>query len=374
MAIGKNILVFTCFNARSVHMESTVLYFKDKGYTVRFLTTCEEGPIHATLKAKGVQAEGMEVKQNAGIFYNIKLISSFISYCRKHRIDFVHSHLQMPNLISAVSRFFIKGKVFNTRHNSDVIELSGSSKEKLIEKLINRFSNHIIAISDKVKQQLIEKEQVDPKKIHRINNGYNFSEYDKLSQGADEYKHLREKYACDLLIVSPGRLIPTKRHELTIQGIKALKLKGYDVKLLILGDGPETGAISRQVTHYGVEDCVYLTGYLENVSDYLKAADVVALLSESEASSNVIKEAGYFEKPVIACERVGDFSDYIIHGTNGFLLPKEDPLPAFVETVESLFTNKSAAANMGSHLRQTILREFDMEAVGKHYEELQAKA
>jgi glycosyltransferase involved in cell wall biosynthesis len=373
MAAGKNILIFTCFNARSVHMESTVLYFKNKGYHVSFLTTCETGPIHAELKAKGVRAEAVPVKQASGLAYNLQVIGSFIGYCRKHQINFVYSHLQMPNFISSVSRFFIKAKVFTVRHNSDVIELSGTRKEKLIEKLINKFSSHIIAISDKVKQQLTEKEGVNPAKIYRINNGYNFSAYDALSSGANEYRLIREKYACDLLIVSPGRLIPTKRHQLSIQGIRELKLKGFNVKLLILGDGPDADAILNCVKDHGVEDRVHLLGYLENIADYLKAADVVALLSESEASSNIIKEAGYFEKPVIACEQVGDFSDYLVNGTNGFLISKNDPLPGFINTIQYLISHKDAVGSLGSNLHQTIVKEFDIEAVGKQYEELQSK-
>lgn len=373
MAAGKNIVVFTCFNARSVHMESTVLYFKKKGYNISFLTTCERGPIHAELEAKGVLVQGMGLKQSSGAIYNIKLISYFINYCRKNRIDFVHSHLQMPNLIASVSRFFIKAKVFTTRHNSDVIELSGSSKEKLVEKIINTLSNHIIAISDKVKQQLIEKEQVNPQKIHRINNGYDFSEYDKLSLSVNASQTIRQQFNAGLLVVSPGRLIPTKRHQLSIQGIKALTLKGYDVKLLILGDGPDADLITGYITECGVEERVHVLGYRENIADYLKAADVVALLSESEASSNVIKEAGYFKKPAIACENVGDFSDYIVHNSNGFLISKSDPLPDFIKTIEYLYHHKETASYLGTSLYKTILEEFDMEAVGKKYEELQQR-
>jgi glycosyltransferase involved in cell wall biosynthesis len=316
----------------------------------------------------------MPLTQASGLVYNLKVIGSFIAYCRKHQIDFVYSHLQMPNFISSVSRFFIKAKVFTVRHNSDVTALSGTKKEQLIEKLINKLSNHIIAISDKVKQELVEKEGVNPAKIHRINNGYNFSAYDALSIGADEYRLIREKYRCHLLIVSPGRLIPTKRHQLTIQGIRELKQKGYDVRLLILGDGPEAGSVLKCIKDNGVEDRVHLPGYRENIADYLKAADVVALLSESEASSNIIKEAGYFEKPVIACEQVGDFSDYIVNGDNGFLISKNDPLPGFTSAIEYLITHKDAVSGIGSNLRQAIVKEFDMEAVGKQYEELQSKA
>jgi len=366
-----NILVFTCFSERSIHMESTVLYFKNKGYNVFFLTTCAPGPIHKELTANGVIAEGMDISRSPGIGYYVKLIKALIKYSKKNRIGFIHSHLQIPNFISSISGYFIRTVVFNTRHNSDVIELSGSFKEKFIEKIINRLSRHIIAISDKVKTQLIEKENVDPRKIHRINNGYNFSEYEKLSHGIEKYLDIRKNYPAQFLIVSPGRLIKTKRHELTILGVKELHQKGYDVKLLILGDGPERNMLSEFITDNTMQNSVYLLGYIENISDYLKASDVVVLLSESEASSNIVKEAGYFEKPVIVCENVGDFSDYIQPDFNGYLVAKLNPLPQFVKSVEYLYSHNEFASFLGSNLKATVITEFDINSVGAKYEELQ---
>lgn len=367
-----NLLFFTCFNERSIQMESSIMYFKNRGHNVFFLTTCESGSIHKELLVNDVVAEEINFRKSFSVIYYIKMLFFLIKYCKKNNIQFLHSHLQIPNLISSVARFFIKAKVFNVRHNSDVIELSGSQKEKIIEKIINRCSNHIIAISDKVKQQLIEKEGVNPAKIYRINNGYNFLEYEKLSTGNSEYINIKQKYKCDYLIVSPGRLIKTKRHEITIKCVSELSLKGYDIKLLILGDGPEFNSITEFIDQQNIKNRVFLLGYLENISDYLKASDAVVLLSESEASSNVIKEAGYFEKPIIVCENVGDFSDYIINGFNGHLISKSNPESEFIETIAAFYKDKDMAHRLGINLKSTILQEFDIAAVGKKYEELQS--
>ncbi|MBC7694097.1 MAG: glycosyltransferase family 4 protein [Burkholderiales bacterium] len=349
------------------------MYFKNRGYRVFFLTTCQWGSIHEELKAKGVRADEIKISKSFSLIYYIKMILFLIRYSKKNNIGVIHSHLQVPNLVSSISRFFIKAKVFNVRHNSDVIELGGSSKEKVIEKVINRLSDHIIAISDKVKTQLIDKEGVNSKKIYRINNGYRFSDYENLSINENEYLKIKAKYHCRLLIVSPGRLIKTKRHEITIKGIKELQLKGYDAQLLILGEGPEHKSIETFIKQTGIEEWVHLLGYIPNISDYLKASDIVVLLSESEASSNIVKEAGYFEKPVIVCENVGDFSDYIVNGQNGFLLSKEDPLSEFIKLIESVYTNKELLKGIGAKLKNSILAEFDIELVGKQYEELQNK-
>lgn len=370
---SKNILFFTCFNSRSIHLESSVMYFKNRGYNVFFLTTCESGQIHKELISRNIVVDVINIEKSNGLIYFYKMIKYLITYSRKNKIQFIYSHLQIPNLISSSARFFINAKVFNVRHNSDVIELSGTFKEKFIEKIINKLSNHIIAISDKVKTQLVENENVNPSKIHRINNGYDFSEYEKLSLGEKEFLNIKAKYSCDLLIVSPGRLITTKRHEITIQGVKTLLLKGHHIKLLILGDGPELESIQKIIIDHDLSKNVFLLGYHENISDYFKAADVVALLSESEASSNIVKEAGYFEKPVIVCENVGDFSDYIENGKSGYLLSKRDPLAQFIECVGSIYIDRSDSVMIGAALRKLVLDEFDIVKIGKQYEELQGK-
>lgn len=369
---ASRILFFTCFNTRSIQMESSVYYFQKKGCDVVFLSTCEKGPLHHALEKNGIRAEQVPFSPSAP-FYYIRLIRYLILYSKKNRIRFIHSHLQIPNLVSVIARFFIKATVFNVRHNSDVVMISGSKKEKLIDRIVNRLSNHIIAISDKVKSQLIVNEHVNPAKIHRINNGYDFAEYEKLSAGSDAYLQIRSTFNNAFLVVSPGRLIRTKRHDLALKGLKILRAKGFDIKLLILGDGPELQSLQQLIAEEGMEQHAFLCGYHENISDYLKAADAVALLSESEASNNTIKEAGYFEKPVIVCADTGDFSDYIRSGQNGFLVSKEAPLDGFIARAGELFSNKDTGRQLGRQLKETVMKDFDIEAVGQQYEALQNK-
>lgn len=366
------LLFFTCFNVRSIQLESSIYYFHHNGYKVLFLTTCQKGPIHHELEKNGVSTEAIMIKETPRMLYYFRAIRFLIAYCSRHNVCFVHSHLQVPNLLSCIAgRLMKKTIVLNVRHNSDVITLSGSRKEKWIERLINRFSRHIIAISDKVKTQLINYEGVDPKKVHRINNGYDFKKYELLSSEPEAYKKIRIAYPCQLLVVSPGRLIKTKRHDLMIDAIRQLNNKGLDVGLLILGEGPEHEHLKKLISQSGLQSKVFLPGYHEHISDFLKSADMVALLSSSEASSNTVKEAGYFEKPVAVCRDVGDFDDYLKAGYNGWLLPKADPVPEFIAHIEELYKNKRTFDYLGIALKKTVLKEFDITEVGRQYEHLQ---
>lgn len=368
-----NILFFTSFNERSIHMESSVLYFKKKGYRVFFLTTCNKGQIHIELTKNGVFSDELPMNNRTGIVYYFGAVKCFIQFCKIHKIDFVYSHLQGPNFISSIARFFLNSIVFNVRHNSDVIELDGSKKEILMEKVINKMSSHIIAISNKVKDQLINKEGVNSTKIYRINNGYDFGRYNELSVDISESERIRNKYKSKVLIVSPGRLIKTKRHKLSIEGVKELVKIGIDAKLLILGEGPEKEDITKFIVENAVEENVFQLGYIENISDYLMASDIVVLLSNSEASSNIVKEAAYYEKPVIVCENVGDFSDYIVNGESGSLVSKDSPKNEFISIISDFSADNSKYTTMAKELKRTVLNEFSIEEVGKKYEELQSK-
>ncbi|HKC68442.1 MAG TPA: glycosyltransferase, partial [Bacteroidia bacterium] len=105
----------------------------------------------------------------------------------------------------------------------------------------------------------------------------------------------------------------------------------------------------------------------------IKAADIIALLSESEASNNTIKEAGYFEKPVAICKGVGDFDDYIEHKISGIFLSKEKPVNEFVSYIQGLYKNPSPYTEMGKSLKQKVVENFDIHFVGLEYEKLQKK-
>lgn len=365
------ILFFTCFNVRSIQLESSIYYFQKKGYKVLFLTTCERGPLHKALEENGIHTDTIQISDSPRALYYPRAMRFLVRYCREQGVDFVHSHLQVPNLISSLASRRMKAVVFNVRHNSDVVMLSGTAKEKWVDRIVNTFGKHIIAISPKVKKHLIEREGVDPQKIHRINNGYDFGQYNALSESREAYRRIREAYPCELLVVSPGRLTNTKRHDATVKAMKVMRQKGLSVKLLILGDGPELRKLQALIRENSLDDVVFLLGYHEQIADFLKAADAVALLSVSEASNNVVKEAGYFEKPVIVCQDVGDFEDYIRDDVNGWLVSKTDPVPGFIARIEKLYHNKQAFDHLGKALKETVLKEFDITSVGEQYEALQ---
>ena len=361
-----NIVFYTSFNERSITLESTILYFLNKGDNVYLLTTCPRGAIHKELENYGVNCYSSIDGRSKTYFNNIYHILFLIRFCRKHKIDIIHSHLQLPNFYSVIANFFIKSKILTVRHNSDVIFLYGTPKERFLEKIINILSPCIIAISKKVKQQLIEIENVDERKIIQINNGYDFLKYQNLSL-LEEYTKLKTKYAGNFVILSPGRLMSSKRHHICIEAMPEL-LKTYpNIQLIIIGNGLEKNNLELLIKTLNLEANVNLIDYQENITDYIKLADIVVQLSVSEASNNIIKEAAYFEKTCIACSGVGDFDDYMIDCESGFLLQKNNPKFEYIKCINKLTVNNKL---YGQKLKKEVLNQFDIKKIGKDYENL----
>lgn len=360
-----NILLYTSFNERSIAIESILLYFKKTGNNVFLLTTCSKGAIHAEMERSGINCFGTE---NSGLGH-LKAIRFLIKFCKENNVDVVHSHLQLPNFYALMAKAFIPSKIITVRHNSDVIHLFGTSKQRRIERIVNTLSPCIVAISDKVKNQLIQQESVDEKKVVRINNGYDFSRYEEL--GSDiEYEKLKHAFAEKFLILSPGRLMASKRHHLCIEAMPNLLSIQSNCHLIVIGDGPEEESLNELIEKLSLKAHVTMVSYKENISDYIKLANVVVQLSISEASNNSVKEAAYFEKPCIVCRDVGDFSDYITHGVTGFLVDKNSPKFEFIECMKWLFSNKQ---NYGGELKKEVLSRFEIARIGREYDELHKK-
>lgn len=99
------------------------------------------------------------------------------------------------------------------------------------------------------------------------------------------------------LILSVGALIPLKGHDIVIQAIATMP----GVTLCIAGEGPERERLTALAARLGVSDRVRLLGNIphETLSNYLAAADAMALASEREGLANAWLEALASGTPVV---------------------------------------------------------------------------
>jgi glycosyltransferase involved in cell wall biosynthesis len=93
--------------------------------------------------------------------------------------------------------------------------------------------------------------------------------------------------------------------------------------LVLVGDGPERGAIEEMVRHQALEEHVRLLGQRDDVPRLLAASDLVLLTSISEGIPLTLIEAMAAARPVVATS-VGGVAEVVVDGQTGLLAPARD--------------------------------------------------
>ena len=126
----------------------------------------------------------------------------------------------------------------------------------------------------------------------------------------------------DVVVVSVARLAPEKRHDLLIRAVAAAA--DPRLVLLLVGDGPERGALERLAASAGVRLVLAGDRSWERIVETYVAADVFALLSERETWGVVVNEAAACGLPLVLSDQVGAAADLLVDGENGSLVPAGD--------------------------------------------------
>ncbi len=111
-----------------------------------------------------------------------------------------------------------------------------------------------------------------------------------------------------------------------------------------------------------------LTGFRENVIDYVRRLDVLVHLAHDEPFGRVLIEAMALEKPVVAI-RGGGAPEIINDGRTGFLVDRGD-LPGFAARLVTLLKDQRLRTRFGKNGRRDVLERFSVREHVKKIEEI----
>lgn len=108
-------------------------------------------------------------------------------------------------------------------------------------------------------------------------------------------------------ILSVGNLIETKGFSLLIAAVANLKTSGLDIRLVIVGEGPQRAQLIEQCKRLGIEDNTLIHNQIENkvLRGIYAKCDLFVLPSFSETFGIVYLEAMYAGVPVVAVKGEG---------------------------------------------------------------------
>ncbi len=185
-----------------------------------------------------------------------------------------------------------------------------------IQQLVAKSADKIIVPSEYLKK-IVRLWGVKEKKIRVIYNAVPDLKESKLTQ-----EQARKKIKIQgRLVLSIGRLVAWKGFDTLIELMPDLLKQEKDLKLIIIGQGPEKKKLAKLIKKLKLEDKVFLIGQIDHqkIPIYFKAADLFVLNTGYEGLSHLIIEAMQLKTPIITT-KIGGNPELIENGKNGILI------------------------------------------------------
>ncbi|MEM9097664.1 MAG: glycosyltransferase family 4 protein [Pseudomonadota bacterium] len=161
-------------------------------------------------------------------------------------------------------------------------------------------------------------------------------------------------------LVFVGRLVAVKGVPILLDTLARLKPEHPDLKLILIGDGPDSSWIEDRIRELELDETVQLTGYQSQteVAEHLARADILVLPSFAEGVPVVLMEAMASGLPVITT-RIAGIPELVHDGMNGFVVPPGD-IEALRDRIGKLLKEPETGVRFGKAGREHVAREYNI--------------
>jgi glycosyltransferase involved in cell wall biosynthesis len=315
--------------------------------------------IVAELEAAAVRFLGLDRGRPGAIWHWLPLLRLL----RSERIDVVHAHMFGSNLWATILGRLAGVPVIVTHEHTWSFE--GQPIRRFLDReLIARFGSRCIAVSADDRRKMIEIEGIPPDDIVLLPNGIS-------APPNGPHGDVRAELgiaATAPVVGAVGNLRPQKNTVALVEAVAELAPDFPDLRLLLVGHGPERQRVIDRARELAVEEHVLLLGQRKDVWDILAALDVAVLASIFEGSPLSVMEYMEAGLPVVATS-VGGVPDLVDDGVSGLLVEPRDPV-ALAAAIRSLLQDPARAADMGARGRRRRREEFDIAVMVRRMEDL----
>jgi glycosyltransferase involved in cell wall biosynthesis len=285
---------------------------------------------------------------------------------RTHRIQVVHAHQYTPFFYGGIAARLSGTRphvIFTEhgRHYPDVV----SARRRWINRLVlDRLADDVNAVCEFSARSLAEKDGFRADRIQVIPNGIDAPKYETVTDRAA----LKARLGLDpkrRYVICVARFHPVKDHRTLIAAFAQVAAQVEDVDLLLVGDGELRSPIEAQVRELGVNGRVQLLGIRRDVADLLRASDVFALTSVSEAASITLLEAMGAGLPVVVTA-VGGNPELVRDGSDGMLAPRGDA-NAIATAIHRILGDDVLARTFGASGAARVRDRYLLDDTLEHY-------
>lgn len=293
------------------------------------------------------------------------LLLKLVDYFRRYSPDVFYSGFRIYNSL-AILACKIAG------NNSTKIYISQHGYEyqkgyiKFIHRIIQKNADGFIAVTDSLRD--FEKKELNLKcPSCVVGNPVISSDRDILT--------IKDSWFDDgtPIICVCARLSADKNVTLAIQILQKLLERSYNIKMLILGDGPELSYLKMMSSKKHLQNYIRFQGFVKNPVDYMVKCSVYLHTCDKEGFGNTVVEALYAGLPVVTTDCGGpiDIIEKNKYGKN-FGSGRSDYSPiygadAIIEVLEKKWDTKSLKKKALSYSVENMVSKLMEFLIGTNY-------
>ena len=320
------------------------------------------GWVYDELRRRGVEPILIDAKGS----FNWRYLHQLCRLIKKERVDLIQSHLLGSNVYSSMAGILTRTPVVTTFHGA--VDIGDNERFKGLKfSAVNAGAKCIVAVSDSLKMDIVDRTPLKQNKIKTIYNGINTADFQRPCA-----IDLREKFDWPndaVIIGSLGNIRSAKGYDVLLQAAAMLKKQPGSFRFVIAGQGEGKlyDKLIQLRAELALEEMVHFLGFMDDPASYLANIDVFLLSSTTEGFSIATIQAMASARPVIATKSGGP-EEIITHGENGWLIEAGNP-GEIAESIALLASDPALATQMAKKGNQHVLDTFDMNIMLEAYQE-----
>ena len=274
---------------------------RDDGIECALASIAEENLPENALESEA-RALGFTVRRHTmGAGPDFRRATELVEWARNEGVDLLHTHGYKANtLVAGMRPKQRRLRAVATLHGWTATRyFSRMRAYETAERFMLRNADWVVAVSEAmVERWALRRRYGDRLRvIHNgipVDSGLLADECAPLPREIAEFIHGR------MAIFAAGRLSPEKGFDVLIEALPILKSAGFDVRLVLVGEGKQRARLEEQARALGVGDAVMMPGYHQNAGRLMRHFDAIAIPSRSEGLPIVLLEALMARVPIVA--------------------------------------------------------------------------
>jgi len=330
-----------------------------------FVITGGNGVLIKKLRGQNIKVYVLSsLERSVGLFKDLKSFWEIKKILQQEHPDTIHLNSSKIGGLGALAARICKIKnIIFTAHG-----WAFNEDRNILEKFVIKFiawvslilNTKIICVSKKV---LFDAPRlfINKNKFHLIYLGIQTPEFLEKEK-AQEFLifHLKDKMLLSQDTFWMGTISELTKNKGIEFAIKAIaQLKNKNLHFIIIGEGELKNRLKKITLDLEIQDQIHFCGAVDGASKYLKALDLFALTSITEALGYVLMEAGMAEIPIVASD-VGGIPEIIEHYKTGILVAPKDS-ESIAQAIDKLLKDEQLRANLAKNLKEKVKTKFSFE-------------